>query len=162
VDNVERITLENNVRVAKKYDIKFFERMVIKNHPTQPDHIPPNEFPILILPCRRAAQLLTKKISIPTDNKSVDLTSGQVTGKSRSSRITMPELQIMYPIGLVKTAEEYLKTRGGDLGESVAMDKILYNNGEVSKSTLERYATGTVSARTLKSYFRAACIVSTL
>ena len=78
------------------------------------EYMTPNEYLILPLPLRRQKQHLAHGKAVPEHSKHVDLTTGQVTGVSQSSRITLPELMIMDSAGAEKGIEELLKARGGD------------------------------------------------
>ena len=117
---------------------------------------------MLKLPARRAAQMVSKKISIPSDNKSIDLLTGQVTGKSKGSKITNPELQVLLGLGLKDSVIELMKMRGGDVGEASAMNNLLYKQGLVTQSQAAEYSTSVSSKKTLKSYFNGMGIRSTL
>ena len=157
-----KIDTETNFKIGKELGYDFFQHLVVKGQPGMSDYITPQKFLVYKLPIRRAAQLLTKKISIPVDDKSIDLTTGQVTGKSKGTKITYPELQILSGMGMDKSIKELLKYRGGDLGAMNAMNVLLYRDGTVNASELDRYATGVVSTKTLKSYWLASHISSTL
>jgi len=157
-----KIDVERNFKIGKELGYEFFQRLVVKGQPGLPDYKTPQKFLVYKLPLRRAAQLLTKKISIPDDDKSIDLTTGQVTGKSKGTKITYPELQILAGMGMSVTIKELLKYRGGDLGSMNAMNTILYKEGQVSGQQLDQYSTGVVSTKTLKSYWLASHIKSTL
>lgn len=124
--------------------------------------ITPNKYLILNVPTRRASQILTKKISIPKDDKKIDLLTGQVTGESKASKLTLPELQILVGMGIKDSAIELMKDRGGDLGAKDAMSKLLIRQGSVSQKVLENYATGVVSTNTLKSMLHAMMIRNNL
>jgi DNA-directed RNA polymerase subunit K/omega len=157
-----KITVENNFKVAKSLGFEFFQNLNIESDGILPSYPTPNKYMILKLPIKRAAQLLSKGISVPEDNKSIDLLSGQVTGKSKSSKLTLPELQILAGLGLKDTIVELMKTRGGDAGEAMALDNLLYKQGSVSQATLRNYSTGVTSTATLDAFFNAAHIKTTL
>lgn len=152
------ISVENNYKVAKELGYSFFQHLTISGKIGLPDYKTPNKYLVMSLPVRRASQLLTKKISIPSDDKSIDLTTGAVTGKSKGSKLTMPEIQILAGMGLNKTIKELVCDRGGDLGIKRAMSALLMKQGSVSQDVLSRYATGVVSTKTLASYWNASHI----
>jgi len=151
-----KLDAEKNMKIAKSLGYDFFQHIKINNMGTE--YITPNKYMVLNIPVRRAAQLLTKKISIPTDDKAIDLTTGQVTGRSKASKITMPELQLLTSMGLKDSVVELMKIRGGDLGAKNAMTKLLLKQGSVSQKVLNNYATGVVSTKTMKAYFRSMMI----
>ena len=147
---------KKNMSIANELGYDFFQHIKMTNNDME--YITPNKYMVLNIPVRRAAQLLTKKISIPSDDKSIDLTTGQVTGKSKASKITMPELQLLTSMGLKDSVVELMKVRGGDLGAKNAMTNLLLKQGSVSQKILNNYATGVVSTKTMKAYFRSMMI----
>lgn len=116
---------------------------------------------LMILPCRRPIQSLDKKISIATGDKKDPLT-GAVTGESKSSKLTIPEIQVLGGYGSQAMIKEFLNDRGGDLGAGRAFDSLLYQNGKVSFKETDIYATGATSTKTLKAYWTASHIKSSL
>lgn len=161
-NNKIKVDVNNNIKLAKELGFDFFQRLYIKNNPDIPDHLTPNKYMLLKLPVRRAAQIVSKKISIPTDNKSVDNLTGQVTGKSKGAMLTNPELQILLGLGLKDSIKELMKMRGGDAGEATAMNNMLFSQGHVSQKAAEDYSTEVKSKKTLKAYFNGMGIKSTL
>ncbi len=159
-DGSVKITVKNNEKVAKSLGYEFFQRLRMVDSDTKESYLTPNKYFVYKLPVRRTAQLLIKGISVPKDIKSTDALTGQVANASRSSKITMPETQMLIGMGLEDTVEELLKFRGGDLGSRNAMMNILYKQGRVDKKTLEEYGTGVEATKTLKNYFLGAHIRS--
>lgn len=155
------VDIKNNYNIGKEIGNNFFQKLVIRNNGDAGDYKTPIEFLNLILPVRRASQLLSKKISVPSDTRHIDTITGQVTGDSKSSKITLPELQILTGLNLKESVKELTKVRGGDVGAGNAADAKLYNNGRVSISELEEHSTGVESGKTLQSYFNAAHIRTT-
>lgn len=160
-DNRFKVSVENNIKLAKELGFDFFQRLKVSNS-TTPSYITPNKYMILKLPIKRAAQLLTKKISIPTDTSHIDLMSGQVTGKSKGSKITNPELQILLGLGLKDSIKELMKIRGGDMGSSRAFEQLLFKQGSARQEQINQYSTEVVSKKTLKAFFNAMHIRNTL
>ena len=60
-DGKIRVSVENNFKVAKQLGHEFFQRVKVTNHPDYPDHLLPVKALTMILPVRRAQQLLAKK-----------------------------------------------------------------------------------------------------
>ena len=157
-----KISLENNYKIAKQMGFSFFQQLTFGPDGNLPGYKTPNKHMVIKMPVKRAAQLLSKKISIPKDNKSIDNLTGQVSNDSRSSKISNPELQVLLGMGLEKSLKELMKYRGGDQGAQRAMTGLLYRDGVVSQNELEKYSTGVTSTKTLKSYLQAMHIKSTL
>jgi hypothetical protein len=154
-----KLSVDNNIKIAKELGYEFFQHIDVGG---EFPYRTPNTYMVYRLPIRRAAQLLTKKISIPTDSKSIDLTTGQVTGKSKSSKITMPEIQILAGLGLSDSIKELMKVRGGNLTQMNAANKLLMTQGSVSQKVLDSYGGDVVSTKTLKAYFIASHIDNNL
>lgn len=158
----QRLSVERNLALAKKLGHNFFERIWIEGTGDVPTYLTPIPYMVVDIPLRRQAQLLVKKISIPEDNKTVDNLSGQPTGASKGSKISYPELQVLAAMKLDSCTTEMLKYRGGDMGGFVAMNKMISRNGGVSLKSIEQYATGVESTRTLKSFLTSMHLENTL
>ena len=148
--------------VADRLGHKFFQRIHVPPHQGLPGYLTPIEYLVLPLPVRRQAQLLEKKISIPADNNSVDDFTGQVTGASKGSKISFPEVQVLAARGLDYAATEFLKYRGGDEGGFNALNTLIARNGSVSQAAASQYATGVKSKQALNVMLRAKMLKSTL
>lgn len=157
-----KVTFENNLKVAKELGYEFFQQLRYEARGDMPEFITPEKMLILKVPIKRASQLLSKKISVQEDSLHKDMLTGQVTGASKAMRITFPEIQVLSGYGLNDTIIELIKTRGGDQGESNALDNMLLRQGKANRKTIEQYQTGVRSTKTLKSFLLAMHIRSTL
>lgn len=146
------LSTERNLKLAKELDHNFFQRIWIEGNDTTPTYLTPIPYLVVDLPLRRQAQLLVKKISIPEDNKSVDDFTGQPTGKSKGSKISYPETQVLAAMGLDNCLVEMLKYRGGDIKGFDAMNNSISKTGGVSLEAIKGMASGVESTRVLKSY----------
>ena len=151
-----------NLELGKKLGHTFFERINIPAKDGLPGYLTPIPYPVIVLPVRRQAQLLDKKISIPEDNNSVDDFTGQPTGKSKGSKISYPEGQVLAGMGLNKTLTEFYKYRGGDEKGFNAMNTMISRTGGVSQKAIEPFAGGVKVTTTLKTYLAAMMLSSTL
>lgn len=148
----ERMTVENNLALAKELGHEFFERIWMVSEQTGRPYLTPIRYLVVDLPLRRQAQLLKKKISIPEHNRSIDEFSGQPTGDSKGSKISYPETQILAALDLDKTLEELLKVRGGDLAAFNASNKQINRTGGFSLDAIKPESgevTATTTLRTL-------------
>lgn len=165
-DGKVRVSVENNFKVAKQIGHEFFQRVKVTNHPDYPDHLLPIKALTMILPVRRAQQLLAKKISIPEHNMSIDNLTGQVAGKSRSSKLTYPEQQLLLAMDMKETATEMVRVRGGDVKAQQEYANQLMKNGEASQKEIISISnlsgSKVVSTQTLKNYLQGMHIRSTL
>ena len=143
-----KIDVNRNFKVADKWGHQFFQKLYMMG-PDGSYYLTPKTYLVYDLPIRRQAQHLIKKISIPEDNKSVDDLTGQPTGKSKGSKLSHPELQVMTALGLDHCTIEMLKWRGGDLKGFFAMNAMISKTGTVSQAEIEPYAGGVESTRTL-------------
>ena len=157
------LNTERNIKLAQKYGHSFFERLWIKSSdPKQPAYLTNNKFMVVDLPIRRQAQMLTKKISVPDNNRHVDQLTGQPAGVSAASRISYPELQVMQAMELDSSLVELLKFRGGDTGGFNAMNKAIFKDGSVTLKAIEPYSTGVESTMALKIYLTCMHLKNTL
>lgn len=151
----ERLSVKRNIEVAKELGKSLFQKVWVSAEAGRPAYLTPNEYIITIMPLRRQAQVLSKKISIPEDNNSVDDFTGQPTGKSKGSKISYPETQVLASFGLNKSITELLKYRGGDERGFAAMNTMIDRTGAVNLKAIEPYAGGVKSTQTLKSLMTA-------
>jgi len=159
----DKLSVERNLELAKELGHNFFERIWMKDSDSDsPAYLTPIPYLIVDLPLRRQAQLLVKKISIPEDNKSVDDMTGQPTGKSKGSKISYPEVQILASLNLEDTLTELMKIRGGDSKAFNASNQHISHTGGFSISGVEHLAGGVESTQTLKVLLQSAHLQNTL
>lgn len=149
-----KITIENNLKLASKLGHKFFERLWLTDAQTGVTYLTPNEYLVIDLPIRRQAQLLIKKASIPLDHKSVDELSGQVTGGSKGSKLSFPELQAQVSQGLDQTIIEEIKIRGGDEKAYQEFERQMVEKGSVSQSEILSMGTKVKTTETLATLLK--------
>lgn len=151
----ERLSTKKCIEVSKGLGKSLFQRIWVSAEPGKPAYLTPNTYMVTMMPLRRQAQLLSKKVSIPEDNNSVDDFTGQPTGKSKGSKISYPETQVLASFGLNQTITELLKYRGGDERGFAAMNTMIDRTGSVSQKAIEPYASGVKSTQTMKSMLTA-------
>lgn len=156
-----KVTIENNLKLAEELGHNFFERIWMKDGDDSPAYLSPIKYLIVDLPLRRQAQLLVKKISIPEDNKSIDDMTGQPTGKSKGSKISYPEIQILAALNLTSNMTELLKYRGGDVKGYQAMNAEISKTGGVSLNSIKHLGTTVKSTQTLKTLLTSMHLEST-
>ncbi|BAS04843.2 putative RNA polymerase beta subunit [Ralstonia phage RSF1] len=140
-----------NINVlGPKYGIEFFQHIWYQDE-SGDWFLTPNAYLILPFPVRRQAQLLVEKISIPENNHSIDDFTGQVTGDSKGSKISYPELSLLKAFGLKKTIEEFMHWRGGDVKGNRLMNQQILKTGGASMKALEPYAGEVGSTRSLRN-----------
>lgn len=157
-----KLTIERNLALAHELGHEFFERIWIQPGDDRPAYLSPIKYLVVELPIRRQAQLLVKKISIPEDNKSVDDFTGQPTGKSKGSKISYPETQIMAALKLDNCLTEMLKYRGGDVKGFDAMNTSISKTGGASLEALSKLGTTVKSTETLSTLLTCMHLENTL
>lgn len=150
-----KLSIERNLAIAEKLGHQFYERIWMDEGNDIPPYLTNNKYLIIDLPLRRQAQLLTKKISIPKNNNTIDNLTGQPTSDSKGSKISYPELQIMAALGLDQCSIELMKFRGGDLKGFNAMNSLISKTGGVELETLNKLGTKVKSTSTLSTYLTA-------
>lgn len=153
--NEHKLSIERNLALAQEMGHEFFERVWMDEGNDIPPYLTNHKYLIVDLPLRRQAQLLTKKISIPKNNNTVDMMTGQPTAGSKGSKISYPELQIMAALGLDNCAVEFMKYRGGDLKGFNAMNTAISKTGGVELESLDKLGTKVKSTQTLTTYLTA-------
>lgn len=140
-----RVTMENLMALAEEIDHPLFEQLWLTDPQTGTTYLTPNKYPVSMQLIRRQAQMLTKKSSIPENTRHVDELTGQVTGKSKGSKISYPEVSAQLSQGLENTLVEEIKVRGGDRLAQIEFDRQLIETGEASLSDVTD-GTGTTKA----------------
>lgn len=153
-NNSNKVTIENNLKVAKKWGVKLFQRLWLTDPNTGMTYLTPLEYLVLHLPVRRQIQTLENKVSIPEDNKHVDEMTGQPTGPSKGSSISFPELQVLYGRGLDWSIQELIKFRGGDEKGMRELEKSVISSGGVSLEALKQLGTRNRSTVTLSIFLK--------
>lgn len=155
--NMGKVKLEvsRNLELAKELGHNFFERIWMDHKNDIPPYLTPIPYMVVDLPLRRQAQLLVKKISIPEDNRSIDDFTGQPTGKSKGSKISYPETQILSALNLEQSLTELLKYRGGDVKGFNAMNDSISKTGGVKLTSLNILGTKVKSTQTLSTLLTA-------
>lgn len=144
-----KVTVENNLRVADLLGVKLFQRLWLTDPRTGVEYLTPVRYLVVHLSLRRQQQLLQKKMSIPENNRHVDELTGQPTGDSQGSKLSFPEIQALYAQGLDRSLTEMLKFRGGDTKAFNAMNRSVIDTGGVNLDAIMRVPTKVKSTETL-------------
>lgn len=158
----ERLEIARNLEIAERLGHEFFQRIWVPANGDVDEYLTPLPYLVVELPLRRQAQLLQKKISIPEDNNSVDDFTGQPTGKSKGSKISYPETQVLAAVGLNVCLQEFLKYRGGDEKGFNAMNTMINRTGGVSMAAIEPFAGTVKSTLTLSTMLSGMHLKNTL
>lgn len=158
----QKLSVDRNLKIAEQLGHEFFQRLWLTSPHLDAPYLTPIKYLVMQMPLRRQAQLLTKKISIAEDNKSVDDFSGQPTGKSQGSKLSYPELQILAALGLDKSITEMIKFRGGDTKAFDAQNRQISETGGTSQKSIEHLGTNVKSTETLSIYLKCMHLDNTL
>lgn len=148
----EDLVVGRNLAIAEEIGLEFFQELWIEGKGDVPTHLTPIKYMIIDMPYRRASQLLTKKISVPKNNKVIDSLTGQPTGESKGAKISFPELQVLTSMGLENSTIELIKYRGGDNRGRAALTGMVSKFGEVRLAALAPYASGVESTILVKTF----------
>ncbi len=88
---------------------------------------------VLRLPVRRQTQMIDKKVSIASHNRTVDAVTGQTVGASKGSSFSFPQIYVMYSKGYDATVREFINTRGGNEKAFKVIDRNIRQTGESSQ-----------------------------
>lgn len=158
----DRIDLERMLDLGKELDHEFFEQLWLTDAKTGVTYLTPEKYLVVDLPLRRQQQLLSKKISIPENNRHVDEMTGQVTGDSKGASLSLPELQILRSQGLDRPVLEMIKVRGGDLKAFRAANRQIIETGGASIDSLMSAGTKVKSTETLSTLLKGMHIANNL
>lgn len=158
----KRLSVERNLDIAEKLGHPFFERLWLTDPHSGETYLTPVKYLVVDLPLRRQVQSLFKKISIPDNNDHIDELTGQATGPSRGSKVSFPEIQVLYAQGLNKSITELIKYRGGDEEGFRAMNKAVVDTGGVSLATLAESPTRTKSVETMSTLLKSMHLANNL
>lgn len=159
----QTLSVERNLDLAETWGHKFFERIWMDPQNGSPSYLSNDEYLVVDMPLKRQAQFLIKKISIPEDNRSIDTFTGQPTGKSKGSKISWPELQILAALGgFDETISEFFKFRGGDLQGFNAMNHMIAETGGVSLNSIGTLGTKVKAVQSLSTLLTSSHLTNTL
>lgn len=150
----KKLSVKRNLDIAKELGHEFLQRLWLTDPVSNKTYLSPVKYLVVDLPLRRQAQLLVKKISIPEDNKHVDDLTGQPTGVSKGSKLSFPELQMLYAQGFDSSIEELIKFRGGDQKAFNAMNRQIMATGGVSLDSIRGAGTTVKSTVTLATILK--------
>jgi hypothetical protein len=144
------------IEQARRLGYEFFQRIWMPPSKGKRGYLTPQKYMVMHTITRRQSQHLTKKMSASDDTDSVDLYTNQVTGDSKSSRLSYPELTTLRAMGLKASLVEQTKYRGGDERGFNAFNTSIDRTGSVSMDSIEKFSSGVKVAQTLYMLLNAA------
>ena len=149
---------ERNYALAEKLGFSFFERVWIEGKTNQPTYLTPVKYLILPTRIRRQAQLVMKGASVPKNMRTINVLTGQPTGESKAAKISLPELHLCAASGMMRSMEELMSTRGGDVRAGAALQAMLVRHGSASLNSVKPFSSGVESTNYVSALFTAAML----
>lgn len=158
----KKLTVANNLNVAKKMGVEFFQRISQIDNDTGKRYTGTRKYLVIHLPIRRQIQMIADKISVQEGSGKRDALSGQVTQGTRGSSISYPETLVLYSQGLDRSITELVKARGGDEMASRLLKDEIIATGNASLANIENLPTRAKSTDTLSTMLTAMHIKNNL
>lgn len=158
----EKLQVQNLLDMGKALGHEFFERLWLTDPVTGTKYLTPKKYLVMDLVLRRQIQLLVKKMSVAKDSKHTDVLTAQATGVSRGSKLSFPELQILYAQGMEKSILEFIKFRGGDTQAFNAMNRSIIDTGGFRQDSVAHLNSKVKSTVTLGVIFDAMHLANTV
>lgn len=148
-----RLSVERNFALADKLGLRFYKKVWFPAEGDLPQFMAPIERLCILQPFRLASQRLDKKKSIPKNQRSINMLTGQPTGSSKGASFSFPEIRLAKAMGLESSVVELLKYRGGDVRGHAALTASLIRTGQASIEALKHFASGVESTKRVQTYF---------
>lgn len=148
--------------VADRWGVQFFHHLEMEDPDTGKKFVTPLRYMIIQEGVIRLTQMIEDKQSIPDDNTHVDDLTGQVTGPSKGSRISFPELNNIKGMGGDTLVVELISVRGGDEGANQKLESDISLTGEGSVAEAKEWGTGVTATKNFASLLRTAMLDTTL
>ncbi len=136
-NNLVTLNMHNILKACDSVGIDVEERIEIWDPISERYYMPTHKYPIFRLPCRRLQQHLEHKRSIPADDTTVDLFTGQVRKPDKGSAISAVEMSTILSRGLIKSIQELVGGRGGNVEGWSALKGMLIDNGSASTTDID-------------------------
>ena len=120
------------IDVAEAHGIECFKQLVLTDQVTGDVVVTREPYPVLPLPIARTQQTISKKLSTAGQDRKTDALTGQKTAEDRAAALTQPEIQVLGNQGLLKTLEEFVNIRGGNMGGYAQFRAMLESTGSFS------------------------------
>ena len=144
--------IDDILKVGDELGIDFFQRIWIVDPKTKVKYLTPKKYLIVDLAVRRQQQHLVKGKSLAENSKYTDPLTGQATGPSRTSRLSLPEIMILESSGHHTSIEEMIKVRGGDNVAHRESRRLTVEQGGYDLDTIEELDSRPTSTETLKAF----------
>lgn len=148
----QTIDIKRWIKLATSLGNDTFTELVQEDEVTGEVTVTDIKYWVAMWPARRHLHYLDAKRSMAVDNKTRDTLTGQVTGASKGSSFSKPQLMGLLSRGCKANAIEIFKYRGGDISGGREMNKQLISTGGVSLNSLLQTNTKPTVNKTLGSF----------
>ena len=132
-----RMSMQAFLSVAKEIGVKIFHRIRMTDPATGVEFVTPEEYPVLLLPVRRAQQTIEKKRSVARDDRYIDAMTGQRSGDDVAAALSHPEIQVLHTRGLTNVLRELVQVRGGNIANYADYRTQLEDTGSAALEQLD-------------------------
>lgn len=108
------LEMGSELAIGDELGINFFQRINITDPVTGIQYLSPIKYLIGYLAVRRQSQHASKGLSVVEDSVHVDSLTGQASGPSTATRISLPEITNLANMGLTHATQEFIDVRGGN------------------------------------------------
>ena len=146
------VPMDRALAVGDELGIRFFQRIWIRDPVTGVTYLSPEKYLVIHMAIRRQQQHVLKGISVAENSTHIDTITGQATGPSKTTQISLPELSTLSAMGLTAAIEELTNVRGGnESGFKVSKQSIL-NTGSYSIADVKETNTRPTVIDTAKAF----------
>lgn len=131
-DPKEMLVFEDLLKLAKQEGFEIEQQLIIYDDETGIKTMTAHKAIVGIAEVRKQRQMLIKKFSAATNDNTIDDLTGQVTGDSRSTGISQPEITVLRNLGLNIMANELYNVKGGDQAALKAYKNDLLTTGRTT------------------------------
>ena len=147
-DKKEMIDYENVLKLCKEIGVELETEIVIYDPDTGVKTKTAIKHMVGVAEVRKQRQMWVKKFSAAKDDTQIDDLTGQVMGDSRSTGLSMPEIQVLRNLGLHTMANELYNVKGGDVDALKAYRGDLMATGSTTTNGSLRQGTIAKSLKT--------------
>jgi hypothetical protein len=146
------VPIAASLAMADKLGVDVFQRIWLTDETTGVKYLTNEKYLVLDILVRRQSQHVGKnKSRFAKDSEHVDSYTGQATGPSKTSKISLPELSTLEAAKLHKTIQELISARGGNEKGWVEAKRQVLTTGNFNLKSIEELGTRPTSIDTLKS-----------
>lgn len=150
----KKMSVANNLKVAKAMGLELFQRITQTDPATGRRYTGTRKYLIIDLPIRRQIQMITNKASMQSAGAKRDELTGQIAGSHKGSAMSYPETLVLFSQGLNACSEEFLKIRGGDAKASRMITESLINQGSANIRSTDVLKSRAKATDTLSVYLK--------